>query len=138
MIDKRIADFIKKHHVLTVATSVDHKPWCANCFYVFIEEEEVLVFTSDGETRHGSDFVKNPNIAGTIVLETSVIGKIQGVQFEGEVFEPVGSLASTAKKHYLKKFPFAVFMDTHLWIVKLTSIKMTDNRLGFGKKLLWP
>jgi uncharacterized protein YhbP (UPF0306 family) len=28
-------------------------------------------------------------------------------------------------------------MDTHLWMVKLTLIKLTDNRLGFGKKILW-
>jgi uncharacterized protein YhbP (UPF0306 family) len=28
-------------------------------------------------------------------------------------------------------------MNTHLWVVKLTMIKMTDNRLGFGKKLIW-
>ncbi len=31
-----------------------------------------------------------------------------------------------------------MLMDTHLWVVSLTQIKMTDNRLGFGKKLLWP
>jgi uncharacterized protein YhbP (UPF0306 family) len=30
-----------------------------------------------------------------------------------------------------------MLMDTHLWVVKLTYIKMTDNRLGFGKKLIW-
>jgi uncharacterized protein YhbP (UPF0306 family) len=28
-------------------------------------------------------------------------------------------------------------MNTHLWIVDLTLIKMTDNRLGFGKKHIW-
>ena len=85
----------------------------------------------------GSDFAINPKISGTIVLETSIVGKIQGIQFEGEVFEPIGDMASKAKNQYLKKFPFAVFMDTHFMVVKLT-IKMTDNRLGFGKKLLWP
>jgi len=30
-----------------------------------------------------------------------------------------------------------MLMDTRLWIVSLTLIKMTDNRLGFGKKLIW-
>ncbi|MGD0342664.1 MAG: hypothetical protein ABSA76_13260 [Bacteroidales bacterium] len=42
-----------------------------------------------------------------------------------------------AKNAYLKKFPVAALMDTRLWIVELTYIKMTDNRLGFGKKLIW-
>ncbi len=30
-----------------------------------------------------------------------------------------------------------MLMETNLWIVELTYIKMTDNRLGFGKKLIW-
>jgi uncharacterized protein YhbP (UPF0306 family) len=28
-------------------------------------------------------------------------------------------------------------MDTTLWILSIDYLKMTDNRLGFGKKLLW-
>jgi len=31
----------------------------------------------------------------------------------------------------------AMLMDTTLWAVDLTHIKMTDNRLGFGKKIIW-
>ena len=37
----------------------------------------------------------------------------------------------------LKKFPYAVLMKTTLWILEIEYIKMTDNRLGFGKKLIW-
>ncbi len=33
--DKKITEFILKHHVLTLATSADNSPWCANCFYVY-------------------------------------------------------------------------------------------------------
>lgn len=138
MIDKRITDFIMSHHVLTIASINDDRPWCANCFYAFLHDENAFVFTSDGETRHGSEFLKNKNVAGSVVLETSVVGKIQGIQFEGIIEEPEGEMAGIAKKCYLKRFPYAVFMNTHLWIVKLRSVKMTDNRLGFGKKLLWP
>jgi len=117
---------------------MDNEPWCANCFYVYLEEENALVFTTDSDTRHGKEFVKNPIVAGSVVLETMVIGRIRGIQFQGIVSEPDGELLSKAKRAYLKKFPPAVLMDTHLWVVKLTLIKMTDNRLGFGKKLLWP
>jgi uncharacterized protein YhbP (UPF0306 family) len=138
MVDSRIIKFFRKHHVLTIATTVDNGPWCANCFYVYLEEENALVFTTDIDTRHGKEFIKNPNVAGSVVLETMVIGKIRGVQFQGIVSEPEGELLSKAKWAYLKKFPPAALMDTHLWIVRLTLIKMTDNRLGFGKKLLWP
>ena len=137
MIDKRIIRFLKKHHVLTIATAVDNEPWCANCFYVYLEEENVLVFTTDIDTRHGQEFIKNPLVAGSIVLETIFVGKIRGIQFQGIVSEPEGNIADNAKSAYLKRFPVATLMDTHLWIVKLTYIKMTDNRLGFGKKLIW-
>lgn len=138
MIDKRIVRFFRKHHVLTIATSIDNDPWCANCFYVYLEEENALVFTTDLKTRHGQEFLKNPKIAGSIVLETMIIGKIRGIQFHGIVSEPDEELATKAKWGYLKRFPPAALMDTHLWVVKLTHIKFTDNRLGFGKKLMWP
>ena len=137
MVDKRIIKFFRKHHVLTIATTVDNEPWCANCFYVYLEEENALVFTTDSNTRHGKEFIKNPNVAGSVVLETIIIGKIRGIQFRGIISEPEGEILSKAKWAYLKKFPPAALMDTHLWVVKLTLIKMTDNRLGFGKKMIW-
>jgi uncharacterized protein YhbP (UPF0306 family) len=137
MIEKRVIKFFRKHHVLTIATSSEQEPWCANCFYVYLEEENALIFTTDKDTRHGKEFLKNPLVAGSVVLETMRLGKIKGIQFQGVVSEPEGELLSKAKWDYLKKFPPAVLMDTHLWIVKLTLIKMTDNRLGFGKKILW-
>jgi uncharacterized protein len=138
MVDSRIIKFFRKHHVLTVATTVNGEPWCANCFYVYLEHENALVFTSDAETRHGREFIQNILVAGSVVLETMVIGKIMGIQFQGTVSEPEGELLSKARSAYLTRFPVAVLMDTRLWVVKLSFIKMTDNRLGFGKKLIWP
>jgi uncharacterized protein len=138
MIDKRIIRFFRKHHVLTIATSNINEPWCASCFYVYLEEENILVLTSDLKTRHGQEFLKNPEVAGNILLETAVIGKIRGIQFRGRISEPGGEIASHAKSAYLKRFPVAMLMDTHLWVVTLTQIKFTDNRLGFGVKLMWP
>jgi len=135
--EKRIVDFIKKHHVLTLATKSENELWCANCFYVYDEEENSLIFTSDIDTRHVSEALKNNFVAGSIVLETSVIGKIQGIQFQGNFVKPENKKLKTAKTHYLLRFPFATLMNTTLWVVELTYIKMTDNRLGFGKKLIW-
>jgi hypothetical protein len=137
MIENRIIRFFRKHHVLTIATTVSNEPWCANCFYVYLEEENSLVFTTDMETRHGQEFIKNTLVAGSVVLETSIIGKIRGIQFQGIISEPRDILLHKAKSAYLKRFPVAVLMDTHLWVVELTHIKMTDNRLGFGKKVIW-
>jgi len=137
MIDERIVRFFRKHHVLTIATSVNDEPWCANCFYVYLEEKNALCFTTGHETRHGKEFLKNKVVAGSVVLETPVIGKIRGIQFQGIVSKPEGELLKTVRKSFLKRFPVAMLMETHLWIVELTHIKMTDNRLGFGKKIIW-
>lgn len=135
--EKRITDFFKRHHVLTLATSSSNHPWCANCFYVYLEEENMLAFTSDRKTRHVSDAENQKEVAGSVVLETKIIGKIRGIQFLGIMEEPEEILLEKVRNVYIRRFPVAMLMDTTMWIVKLTFIKMTDNRLGFGKKIIW-
>jgi hypothetical protein len=136
-IDKRIIEFIKKHHVFTLATSGNNKPYTCSCFYVYIENENHFVFTSDRKTRHIGDAVNNKHVAGAVALETSMIGKIQGIQFTGLITELKGEMLTIATTAYLKKFPIAHLKDLLLWSVQPDFIKMTDNRLGFGKKLIW-
>lgn len=135
--DKKFVKFINKHHVLTLATSVNDIPYCANCFYVYLENEKMFVFTSDNETKHVQDALKNNYVGGSIVLETNVVGKIQGIQFNGIMNLPEGDLKKTANKAYMKRYPFAKLMNTQLWVLELDFLKLTDNRLGFGKKLIW-
>ena len=136
-IDKKILDFINKHHVLTLATSSENVPWCANCFYVYMEEMNMFVFTSDIETKHIQDTIDQEIVAGSVVLETNVIGKIRGLQFQGKIFRAENELLKKVKKAYLKRFPVAMLMKTTLWVVEPLVLKYTDNRLGFGKKLIW-
>jgi len=136
-LDNNIIKFINKHHVLTLATSIQNKPYCANCFYSYLESENMLVFTSDETTKHIKDALTNENIAGSIVLETRIIGKIQGIQFEGKLIKPDVDLLKKAHNNYLKRFPYAILMETTLWTIELTLVKMTNNNLGFGKKLIW-
>jgi uncharacterized protein YhbP (UPF0306 family) len=135
--DKKFVKFILKHHVLTLATSADNIPYCANCFYVYLEKENMFVFSSDNDTKHVQDVLKNDYVAGSVVLETNVVGKIQGIQFNGRMYMPEGELKKKANKRYLKRFPYAKLMETQLWVLELDFLKLTDNRLGFGKKLIW-
>jgi uncharacterized protein YhbP (UPF0306 family) len=135
--DKQIINFLKKHHVFNLATSVENHSWCCSCFYAIIEDEMAIVFTSDQETRHVKDLMQNPEVSGTVHLETWIIGKIKGVQFSGTVELAKNDKLDNARKVYLKRFPFAALVDTTLWILNLNYIKMTDNKFGFGKKLIW-
>lgn len=137
MVDEKIIRFFRRHHVLTIATCNGNEPWCANCFYVYLPERNALVFTTDEKTRHGQEFRLNSLVAGSVVLETKVIGRIRGIQFQAIVSEPEGDVMDEARKVYLKRFPVAMLMETHLWLADLVYIKMTDNRFGFGKKLIW-
>jgi uncharacterized protein YhbP (UPF0306 family) len=134
---KRIKTLLRRHHVLSIATVSDRGPWCASCFYAWDEENNTLVITTDTTTRHGSEFLSNPSVAGTIALETWRVGRIWGIQFTGTITEPAGDDLLRARKIYLRRFPYAALAEVHLWVIRFDYIKLTDNRLGFGEKIIW-
>lgn len=134
MVDKRIVDFIKRHHVLTLATvSCEGEPYCAACFYAYDKERNRLIFTSDDTTTHAQQMLQNRSVACGITLETRIVGKVQGVQICG--IAERGD--DTDKATYIKRFPYAAVAPLNIWAVEPTFIKLTDNTLGFGKKLIW-
>jgi uncharacterized protein YhbP (UPF0306 family) len=134
---ERMIEFIHEHHILTLATSRDGQPYCTTCFYVYLEKENAFVFTSDAKTRHGEEMTDDDRVAAAIALETKTVGKIRGLQITGNVHIPNKDVEKLARKAYLKAFPYAILKPSELWILKPSYIKMTDNRLGFGKKLIW-
>lgn len=135
---KRMIKFIREHHVMTLATTGENgAPWCASCFYVYLPEYNWLVFTTDDDTRHGSEMLLNPEVAACIALETNITGRIRGVQITGIVKKTDKITKNIAEKSFLKRFPVAMLKKTNLWILEPEMIKMTDNRLGFGVKLIW-
>lgn len=136
--DQRITKFIGKHHVLTLCTLAEDRPWCCHCFYAFDGQEVGFVFSSEMETTHIRNALANNRVAGAIALETRIVGKVQGVQFTGTLME-AGATAnfSRLKGLYLKRFPYAALMESKLWWLSVDFLKLTDNQLGFGKKILW-
>jgi hypothetical protein len=132
MLDSRIEAFIKKHHLLTLATAHENVPYCASCFFVFLPKSTTFVVATDVlKTRHGQEALQNPHVAGVIALETKIVGKIQGIQFSG-VFQEANE---EERKAYFKRFPYALAMKPSLWSIRITYCKFTDNTLGFGTKL---
>ena len=133
-IDKKIERFIGRHHVLTLATATtDGAPYCCNCFYAYDAETAAFIFTTDPATNHGKMMAENSRVAASIVLETRTVGKIQGLQITGTVKQAIDG----DKMQYIKAFPYAVVADLHLWRLEADFLKLTDNTLGFGKKLIW-
>lgn len=152
--DSRIEKFIRKHHVMTLTcaelTDDIPTPWSCHLFYAYISDCKLdeypdlgaaFVFTSSDETRHARMMRKNPRVSATVVLESKIVGRLQGVQLAGRVIPAQSDpqLLGLAKKRYLKRFPYAAPMlkDEHLWIFQADYMKYTDNTLGFGTKLHW-
>lgn len=132
MMDEKIIAFLTKHHLLTLATAHENIPYCASCFYAFLDTTSSFIIATDAlKTRHGKEALSNTHVAGTVALETKIVGKIQGVQFTG-IFKEASELE---KKVYFKRFPYALAMQPSLWSIEITYLKFTDNTLGFGKKL---
>lgn len=131
---KKIISFLEKHHVLTLATSDGNELSACSLFYAFSNERLSFIVASSEDTLHINHVNQNQNVAGNIVLETKIIGKIQGIQFRGE-FLPLKD--DELKKLYFKQFPHAKLMNPKLWQIKVDYFKMTDNKLGFGKKIIW-
>lgn len=134
MVEKRIVDFIKRHHVLTLATvSSEGEPYCAACFYAYDKERNRLIFTSDDTTRHAQEMLQSAKVAIGITLETRIVGKVQGAQICGVAERG----DERDKAEYIKRFPYVAVAPLNIWAVTPTFIKLTDNTLGFGKKLIW-
>ena len=133
-IDKKIEKLIKAHHVLTLATATrDGEPYCCNCFFAYDNESAAFIFTSGKETHHAQMMEQNSRVAASIVLETRTVGKIQGLQITGEI----KSAKEGDKMLYIKRFPYTAVADLTLWRLEADFMKLTDNTLGFGKKLIW-
>lgn len=131
---ERITAFINEHHVMSLATSFGEELSVCSLFYAFDVDKLSFVVASSEDTLHVNHVKRSPRIAGNILLETKEVGKIQGVQFRGEMF----TLADKELKAlYFKHFPYALALLPKLWQIKVDYFKMTDNKLGFGKKLIY-
>ena len=123
-----------RHHVLTLATATaEGTPYCAACFYAYDKRRNLIIFTSDETTLHAQQMAANSTVAVAINLETRIVGKVQGIQICGTARR--GDEAD--KSIYIKRFPYAALAPLNIWVVEPTFMKLTDNTLGFGKKLIW-
>jgi len=131
---KKIEIFLDRHHVMSLATSNDEELSVCNLFYVYNRESASFIVASSDNTTHIKNIKKNKLVAGSVVLETKTVGKIQGLQFRGEFLKLEDK---SLKQLYFKAFPYALAMNPKLWQIKIKYFKLTDNTLGFGKKLIW-
>jgi len=134
---KSIGRWLKKQHVLTYCAGEAGAMWCANAFYIFDEEQVAFYFLSETTTRHGQLIGQRGLTAGTINGQPKSVTLIRGVQFRGEICLLDEEQAAAPRAKYCRRFPIAAKMPAPVWMIRLDELKMTDNTLGFGKKLHW-
>ena len=132
--DERIVKFLKKMHLASVcAIDDDGQPYAFSAFYALDEVNFYLLLASSDESSHVK-FLKNSKlVAGTVALDTKIVGKIEGVQFQGAMSEA----SESEQEIYFKRFFYAKAMDPKIWSISLEKVKFTSNTLGFGKKIFW-
>lgn len=129
--------YLKKQHVLSLCATDGDDMWSANCFYIFNETRMAFWLMTEPDTRHGQLMLANPRIAGTVNGQPKTVLLIKGVQYRGRIQLLSGEQETLARQAYQKRFPVAKKVSAPLWEITLDDVKMTDNALGFGKKIVW-
>ena len=132
--DERIVKFLKKMHLASLCVvDDDSQPYAFSAFYTFDEVKFNLLIASSSSSSH-IKFLKNSKlVAGTVALDTKIVGKIEGVQFQGVMKEA----EDNERELYFNKFFYAKAMNPEIWCISLEKVKFTSNTLGFGKKIGW-
>jgi uncharacterized protein YhbP (UPF0306 family) len=143
-----VADYLDRHHVMTLATSGAGGPWAAAVFYV--NDGATLYFVSSPSSRHGRNLAQDPRCAATIQDNPADWAQIKGVQLEGQVTEVSGDDNAHARQRYGDKFPLvgglgSALASTPPAIVQALAkvrwyrlvaqrLHFIDNSRGFGHR----
>jgi len=131
--NNKLEKFLEQQHIMTICTSSNNIPYCATCFYAYDKKRGIFIFASNEETLHMKLLKKNNFVSGTIHLDTKNVSKIEGVQFQGSFLKEIDK---ESKNIYFEKFLFAKAINPKLWGIKIEFLKYTNNRMGFGKKIV--
>ena len=115
-------EFLGRMKLLSLGVLRNNLPYCCSVFYAYDPQNKELIIASASDSEHIKAVFANRGVAATVALDTKFIGRIKGVQICG---------------HILKRFPFARAMETDFFTIRIDWMKMTDNTLTFGKKLIW-
>ncbi len=136
--DTAITDFLSKQTCANICVNDnDGNPYCFTCYYAISVERGLLYFKTSDDSNHFQFMKRNKLVAGTILPDRSKTGEVRGVQLRGEILELNHEYAQNASLNYHKRFPFALAMKGDVFTILLSDIKLTDSKLGFGKKVIW-
>lgn len=124
---------------MTLSTQSSEGVWSTPLFYVYDKEGKRLIFTSSVDTLHIKNGREFNEVSCAVSSSSMVVARLKGAQIRGlfcEV-EQGSEQEKLLQRLYLKRFSFAVGRLDRMWFVEITSVKYTDNSLGFGSKLFY-
>ncbi|RPH58238.1 MAG: pyridoxamine 5'-phosphate oxidase [Burkholderiales bacterium] len=141
---QRVLDYLRTHHVMTLATQGDKGPWAAAAFYV--NDDFTLYFLSAPSTRHCTELAGHARVAATIHEDYADWPQIRGIQLEGIASELADEDADRARRLYGDKYPIvgklaqapAAIVEAMAKIrwyrVVPDRLYFIDNSAGFGHR----
>ncbi|MGV0820176.1 pyridoxamine 5'-phosphate oxidase family protein [Martelella sp. AMO21009] len=129
--------FLLGHHVMSVALCDSNGPWAASVFYVTDLDRRRLMFFTSETTRHGAALLANGKMAATVAGQERDVGKLCGLQIEGDAAMLKKAEAQKGIALFRTAFPEITDNKATLWAFRPNLIKLTDNTKGFGHKEVW-
>lgn len=139
----QVADWLARHHVMTLATQGSEGPWAAALFYV--RDGDDLIFVSSPSSRHCRDLALQPHCAATIQSQPDDWRSIQGIQIEGHAAELEAGERPRAQQVYSGRFPFvkpggapatiaAALARVRWYRLRISRLYFIDNERGLGQR----
>src|SRR4030042_5152482 len=91
---------------MSSATSKNNTPWASTVMYTY-DDDLNIYFLSEVGTRKVKNLLENPKVAATINEITGGIGKVRGIQLEGEC--QMVSKTEAARG-------YAIFLQKYFWL----------------------
>lgn len=136
--------WLRRHHVMTLATSGPEGPWAAAVFYA--SDGFDLYFLSAATTRHSRNLAADPRVAATVQEDHRDWPEIQGVQLEGTVSEVEAADLDRVRGLYGEKFPvvgraasappaiLAALARVRWYRLRPRALHFVDNTVAFGHR----
>ncbi|HTJ73040.1 MAG TPA: pyridoxamine 5'-phosphate oxidase family protein [Verrucomicrobiae bacterium] len=103
-LETAIREYIPQIIHMSLATVKDNKPWVCEVHFSY-DDQLNLYFVSSQETRHATELLSNPHVAGNIVTQHHKNQKVRCVDFEGTASMLEGDEAeATAYKAYVDRY----------------------------------
>lgn len=135
---QHITQFIEQQTIASVCCmGPEGDLHCFSCYYAYHEKQQLLFFKTSDDSKHMQYLLNSPALAGTILPDKLNKLSIKGVQFNGRLLPLKHPQAKDAGKLYHRTHPIALAMKGTVYTIRLDFLKMTDNALGFGTKLVW-